>query len=84
MSGFFKWLKKCKVFYKKKKRIWEIIFPGGGGKDDDGVPLPPILVKIYDAKEPDQKVQTEMDKLEKERGEYEKKMFTMVIFFIKI
>ena len=42
------------------------------------MPLPPILVKIFDAKEPDQKVQTEMDNLEKERSDYEKKMFTKV------
>ena len=44
------------------------------------MPLPPILVKIFDAKEPDQKVQTEMDNLEKERSDYEKKMFTKVCF----
>lgn len=40
-------------------------------------------MKIYDAKEPDQKVQTEMDKLEKERIDYEKKMFAKVIYFKK-
>lgn len=51
---------------------------------DEGVPLPPILVKVFDAKEPEQKVQTEMDNFEKERADSEKKMFAKAEMELKL
>ncbi len=41
-------------------------------------------MKVFDAKEPEQKVQTEMDNLEKARAESEKKMFTKAEMELKL